>query len=114
MSLLRDRWRAAIRIGERLGLYSADVASGAAGRLDASAEERARRRIVEVHTRDPSLDPERIRRTQAERDEKDTGRAVAPLRRAPEAVFIDSTGLPPAEVLARVLEQVHSRVPPDA
>ncbi len=39
MALLRDRWSAAIRIGEWLGLYSAEVASAAAGRLDATDEE---------------------------------------------------------------------------
>ncbi|GEM_PF-2142244 len=39
MSVLRDRWRAAIGIGERLGLCSAEVASAALGRLDSQADE---------------------------------------------------------------------------
>ena len=82
--------------------------------LDASPEERARRRIVEVRRQDPTQDPARIRRTQAERDARDEGRAVAPLRRATEAVYIDSTGRTPAQVLDQVLAEVNSRVPPDA
>ena len=41
------------------------------------------------------------------RDERDANRAVAPLRPAPEAVVIDTTGIGIEAVVARVLAHVH-------
>jgi cytidylate kinase len=71
--------------------------------LDASAEERARRRYLEVQTRgDRSQTYEAILDNVKQRDAIDSGRATAPLKAAPDAVIIDSTGLSVDEVIARV------------
>ena len=71
--------------------------------LDASAEERARRRYREVQARgDRSQTYEDILDNVKRRDAIDSGRATAPLRVAPDAVVIDSTGLTVDEVVARV------------
>lgn len=56
--------------------------------------ERARRRLAQEGETDPSpeqVDAEAIRL--AERDRQDSGRTVAPLRRAADAVHVDTTGL---------------------
>jgi cytidylate kinase len=82
--------------------------------LDASEEERARRRTEEMRAKDPRLGAESVRESIARRDRMDQGRDVAPLRRAEGAFVVESTGLTPDEVLARVLSEVQSRVPPSA
>lgn len=82
--------------------------------LVAHADERVRRRVEEMRESHPALDPEDVRRALLERDRLDSGRAVNPLARADDAVAIDTTGLSPAEVLARVRALVVSRLPPVA
>ncbi len=71
--------------------------------LVASAEERARRRLLESG-REPT--PAEIRQ-EAEslesRDTKDRSRALAPLRRAPDAILIDTTNLSPTEVVEQIV-----------
>lgn len=75
--------------------------------LDASAEERARRRYQEVQTRgDRSQTYADILANVKGRDAIDSGRATAPLRAASDAVIIDSTGLSLEEVMARVAELI--------
>ncbi len=75
--------------------------------LDASAEERARRRYLEVQARgDRSQTYADILDNVKRRDAIDSSRATAPLKAAPDAVIIDSTGLSVEEVIARVEELV--------
>jgi cytidylate kinase len=72
--------------------------------LDASAEERARRRYREVQARGVEAQTyEDILENVKSRDAIDSGRATAPLKAAPDAVIIDSTGLSVDEVVAQVL-----------
>ena len=79
--------------------------------LDASAEERARRRYQEVQARgDQSQTYDDILANVKRRDAIDSSRATAPLRRAPDAVTINSTRLSVDEVIARV-EQLIAREP---
>ena len=79
--------------------------------LDASAEERARRRYQEVQARgDQTQTYEDILANVKQRDAIDSSRATAPLRRAPDAVIINSTRLSLDEVIARV-EQLIAREP---
>ncbi len=74
--------------------------------LDASPEERARRRTAELIDKGFAVDHERILKEIAERDARDSGRELAPLRRADDACYIDSTGLSKEEVFRRLLEFV--------
>ena len=79
--------------------------------LDASAEERARRRYREVQARgDRSQTYADILANVQRRDAIDSSRVTAPLRAAPDAVIIDSTDLSIVEVIARV-EQLIAREP---
>jgi cytidylate kinase len=70
--------------------------------LDASAEERARRRYNEITNRGETADYEKILAGVRERDRIDSGRAVAPLKPAEDAVSLDSDKLDADEVFARV------------
>ena len=50
---------------------------------------------------------EAVRSSLAERDRRDAGRALAPLRAAPDAVVLDTTGLTIDQQVERVLDAVH-------
>jgi len=72
--------------------------------LDASAEERAKRRFDEIIARGEKASYDEILRKVIERDRIDSTRAVAPLRPAEDAVIIDSDKMNADQVSARVLE----------
>jgi cytidylate kinase len=72
--------------------------------LDASAEERARRRYDEIIARGEQANYDEILRKVIERDRIDSTRAVAPLRPAEDAVIIDSDKLTADQVLNWVME----------
>ena len=72
--------------------------------LDASAEERAKRRYNEIIARGESADYDEILKKVIERDHIDSTRAVAPLRPADDAVIIDSDKISAEQVFAQVLE----------
>src|SRR5690606_5042157 len=60
--------------------------------LDASLDERARRRQKELAERGVVLDIETVRADMAARDHADASRAVAPMTASPDAVTIDTDG----------------------
>jgi cytidylate kinase len=61
--------------------------------LSASAEERGKRRFLELAAKGEQVTLEDTIRDVEQRDRQDEGRALSPLRRADDAVSIDSTGL---------------------
>ena len=71
--------------------------------LTASAEERAKRRYKQLKEKGVSVNLDSLLHEIAARDERDAGRAVAPLKPAIDAVVLDSTGMPITEVIERVL-----------
>lgn len=72
--------------------------------MDASVEERARRRTLELTARGFEVDQNRIRRDIIERDIRDSNRHIAPLKKAADAWAVDSTGLSIEEVLKKIIE----------
>lgn len=72
--------------------------------LSASVEERARRRYREMQAKGYDVDLDELQKEIAARDKQDSERAISPLRKADDAVLIDSTGLSIEEVTARILE----------
>ena len=69
--------------------------------LTASAEERARRRAAEL-----GADERAVLADQTLRDERDRTRAHSPLRPAPGALELDTTGLSVDQVVERIAELV--------
>ena len=74
--------------------------------LDATAEERARRRYDEIVARGGTPEYEAILKRVVERDRIDSTRDVAPLRAAEDAVVLNSDQLDANEVFERVLALV--------
>lgn len=74
--------------------------------LTASPEERARRRWEELQQRGTPEAYEEVLKDLVERDAKDSGRAAAPLRRAEDAVEVDTTGCSLEESLERLLSVI--------
>jgi len=77
--------------------------------LTASPEERARRRHNQLIDKGNAATLRALSRDIAERDARDSNRAVAPLRPAPDAIVVDSTGVVVDEVVARVLGLARDR-----
>ena len=71
--------------------------------LDASAEERAKRRYHEIIARGDQSDYDEILKKVIERDHIDSTRAVAPLRAADDALVIDSDKISAEQVLTQVI-----------
>ncbi len=74
--------------------------------LDASAEERARRRYLELLERGEDADYQQILAGVRQRDRIDSTRAVAPLRPAQDAIILNSDQLDAGQVLERALQLV--------
>lgn len=71
--------------------------------LTASAEARAERRYQQLVTKGEPVDMVLLVKDIRERDERDSNRAVSPLRPADDAVVIDSTSMTIDQVFARIL-----------
>lgn len=77
--------------------------------LTASAEERARRRYLQLKAKGDDVNLASLLDEIQARDERDTQRAVAPLKPAADAIQLDSTELSIEQVLERILSEVANR-----
>jgi cytidylate kinase len=74
--------------------------------LTASPEIRAQRRYDELLLRGQKVDYAATLAEVKLRDEKDTNRPIAPLRRADDAIFVDSSDRPVDEIVAEMARRV--------
>lgn len=74
--------------------------------LNASVDERAGRRLAELKDRRPELTLEAVRKQIAERDQRDSERAVSPLKPAPDAVVIGTEGKTAEQVADEIVALV--------
>lgn len=77
--------------------------------LTASVEERARRRFEQLCAQDRAISLEEIRANIEQRDAIDASRQVAPLRKAVDAVEIDTTNKTITEVVDAILDLVKAK-----
>ncbi|MDG9883142.1 (d)CMP kinase [Pseudomonas putida CSV86] len=77
--------------------------------LTASAEERARRRYLQLKAKGDDVSLSSLLDEIRARDERDTQRSVAPLKPAADAIQLDSTELSIEQVLERILSEVALR-----
>ena len=77
--------------------------------LDADPSVRARRRVEELRRKGVPVDESAAAREMAERDQRDSTRADAPLMQAPDAAYVDTTGLSIDEVVEEVLKITRTR-----
>jgi cytidylate kinase len=71
--------------------------------LTAAAEERARRRVKQLEKDNVAADYDTVLKNIIARDEQDMNRAVSPLRKADDAIEIDSTHMTMDEVIDRIV-----------
>ncbi len=74
--------------------------------LDAKFEERAHRRIKELIEKGTPVNEEKLMQELKERDEKDYTRKVGPLKKASDAILIDSTGLTVEQTVGKILKHI--------
>jgi cytidylate kinase len=77
--------------------------------LTASPEVRARRRFDELTAQGKRVSFEETLADVIARDRADTERAVAPLRRADDALLVDSSGRPAVEIIEEMAAVVEDR-----
>jgi cytidylate kinase len=78
--------------------------------LDADPQERVGRRLRDFREQGEAVPPEAIAAQIRERDQRDRTRAEAPLTQAPDAIYIDSTGLSLNGVEEEILKVVRARI----
>lgn len=77
--------------------------------LTASAEERARRRYLQLKGKVDNVSLPSLLEEIRARDDRDMNRSVAPLKPAPDAILLDSTELSIEQVMERILSEVAGR-----
>lgn len=80
--------------------------------LEARLEERAKRRYLEARRAGGAGDFEKFTEEIEIRDARDMGRSASPLRKAEDAVTIDTTGLNAFQVVAAMEKETNRRIGP--
>lgn len=76
--------------------------------LDATPEERARRRLKQNEETGIKSSYEEVLKSIVERDKKDSTRKIAPLKRAEDAIYIDSSNMTVEEVVSKIINLVNN------
>jgi len=74
--------------------------------IDASAEERSTRRFKELKGLSQNVSEEDVAKDLANRDRIDSTREISPLRKADDAIYIDTTNLGIDQVVDKMLENI--------
>jgi cytidylate kinase len=77
--------------------------------LDATIEVRGNRRYQELLAMGHTVDGEKVLEEISIRDEKDSHREIAPLKKAKDALVLDSTGMALDEVVNRMMAEVQKK-----
>ena len=95
----------------RLGIFTAlrIVPSSSTARTAVPLQERARRRAVQLSQAGITATLSSLCEEIRARDDRDRNRAVAPLKAAPDAELVDTTGLTPEAVRARIEQLLRQR-----
>lgn len=76
--------------------------------MDAAPQERAQRRHRELMMRGEDISFEEVYKQLMERDQRDSGRQIAPLKKAPDAWILDTTGLSIDQVADLIVKKVET------
>ena len=77
--------------------------------LDATPEERARRRVLQNQEKGIEASYEEVLEKIKERDKRDSTRKVAPLKRAEDAIYLDSTNLNIEQVVDKIIKIIEEK-----
>lgn len=78
--------------------------------LDATPEERAKRRVKQNQEKQISCTYEEILQGIIERDKRDASRKIAPLKQAEDAIYIDSSDMSIEEVSSKIIKIVQEKM----
>ena len=78
--------------------------------LDASPQERARRRFEELRSKGGEVPLEETLKEMEERDRRDRERELAPLSKAQDAIVIDSTNFGVDRVVERIMQEIKKKM----
>ena len=78
--------------------------------LDATPEERARRRVLQNKENNIESNYEQILKDIIERDYRDSTREISPLKKADDAIVVDSTNLTIEEVVTKIIDLAKARM----
>ncbi len=78
--------------------------------LDATPEERAKRRFKQLKDQDKPANFDKILENVLTRDKRDCERVVAPLKQAEDGIYVDSTNINLEQVVEKVLEIIKKHV----
>ena len=76
--------------------------------LDASPEERAKRRVIQNKEKGIECSYEEVLEGIKDRDKRDSTRKIAPLKQAEDAIYIDSSNLSIEEVTEKIIKIINS------
>ncbi len=77
--------------------------------LDASAEERAKRRLKQNEEKGIETSYEEVLQNIIDRDKRDSSREIAPLKQAEDAIYVDTTNFTIEEVVEKIIEIIEKR-----
>ena len=77
--------------------------------LDATAEERARRRVLQNKEKGIESSYEEVLDGIKERDERDSNRKIAPLKKAEDSIYVDSTNLTIEQVVEKIIGIINDK-----
>jgi len=77
--------------------------------LEATLEERARRRLLDYEAQQAGRSLDEISQELADRDSVDASRTIAPLKKPEGAISVNSTDMTPEEVIDHLLTLVHEK-----
>ncbi len=77
--------------------------------LDATPEERARRRVLQNQEKGIECSYEEVLAGMKDRDRRDSTREIAPLKRADDAIYVDSTNLSIEQVVDKIIEIIKNK-----
>jgi cytidylate kinase len=78
--------------------------------VTATPEVRAERRLNELQSRGMNAHYDDVLADIRSRDERDSGRAIAPLKAAPDALLLDTSNLSPEEAIAQAIRLTTERL----
>lgn len=77
--------------------------------LDATPEERAKRRVLQNEEKGIKTSYEEVLENIKDRDKRDSNRKVAPLKKADDAIYIDSSNMTIDEVVENVIALINDK-----
>ena len=78
--------------------------------LDATPEERAKRRMIQNQEKGIETSYEEVLENIKDRDKRDSTRKISPLKKAEDAIYVDSTNLSIEQVVEKIIQIIENKI----